>query len=228
MTNKNTCCFKYDTNICSVIALELYNFCYLNINCELVIPVYEKLKEGYLESKKDNLLVPFPYWAKLWASSIALAEFIVENTALFKNKRILELAGGLGLPSIVASAFADEVLYSDYERGALEVVNDSIKHNSIINTKCMMIDWHNIPKHLSADVLLMSDVNYNPKDFEALLRVFEHFLNTGTTILLSTPHRIAAKPFIASLQHFCIQQEHKIVYEGEVLHDIAILVLKKV
>ena len=75
-------------------------------------------------------------------------------------------------------------------------------------------------------ILLVSDVNYNPDAFEALYKVFVHFLAAGTTIVLATPQRLMAKPFINRLLHFCIFQQAEPVTTANENIDISILILQ--
>ena len=35
--------------------------------------------------------------------------------------------------------------------------------------------WQQLPKGLTADVLLLSDINYNPSDFDALNQMLQYF-----------------------------------------------------
>jgi predicted nicotinamide N-methyase len=55
-----------------------------------------------------------PYWAELWPSAQALANFILQNKYLFEGKKILELGCGLGLVGIAATIAEAKVLFTDY------------------------------------------------------------------------------------------------------------------
>jgi predicted nicotinamide N-methyase len=74
-----------------------------------------------------------------------------------------------------------------------------VLYNRIDNIDCAVYNWNNLPKDLSADVLLLSDVNYEPDVFDQLIIVCEKFLFSVTTIILTTPGRIVAKEFIYRL-----------------------------
>ena len=163
--------------------------------------------------EKEDTKAAVPYWAQVWPAAKALCEVIAAEPSLVKNKKVLELAAGLGLPSLLAAQFAKEVIASDYIEDAVEMMNRSAAYNRLNNLQCGVIDWNNVSKKLNPDVLLLSDINYDPKDFDTLYKVLEHFIQKGSTVLLSTPQRLAAKSFIERLQHWCIK-----TYNIEIIH----------
>lgn len=65
------------------------------------------------------------------------------------------------------------------------------------------MDWKDAVQLPLPDTLLLSDVNYEPKVFDELLKVSEHFLSNNVTIIISTPQRLVAKPFINRLLLYC-------------------------
>ena len=124
---------------------------------------------------------------------------------------MLELAAGLGLPSLVAASWAKQVIVSDYLPEPLALVNISAVENSISNIETRIINWHHLPNNLYSDVVLLSDVNYDPASFEALDQLISFFLEQGSLIILSTPQRIMAKPFIEKWMPFVMMQEEMLV-----------------
>ena len=64
----------------------------------LRIPDPEYVKQKYEDTRTIHPDEPFPYWTRLWPSSIALSEFITDNRDYVRNKSVLEIGGGLGLP----------------------------------------------------------------------------------------------------------------------------------
>lgn len=153
----------------------------------------------------------FPYWGKCWPAAIALSSFIEKNTTLIQNKNVLELAAGLGLPSLVAARYAKTVICSDYLPEPLSFVKMSAIENGISNIETRIINWHHIPADLLTDVVLLSDVNYDPASFEALDQLLSFFLEQDALIILSTPQRIMAKPFIEKWMPFITIQEEFIL-----------------
>jgi len=156
-----------------------------------------------------------------------LSDFIANNPTLIRNKQVLELAAGLGLPSLVAAGLAKNVITSDYLNDPLVFVNMSATENGISNIETSIINWHHIPSDLSADIVLLSDINYDPASFEALDRLIAHLLERGTMILLSTPQRIIAKTFIEKWLPFQIVQKEFIITEEKEEVRVTVFVLKK-
>eukprot|EP00976_Prorocentrum_cordatum_P095657 1190263-Prorocentrum_minimum.AAC.1 len=65
----------------------------------------------------------------IWDASRILSEWCLDNTALLSSKRILELGSGLGVPSLVASLYAKEVIVTDNSQGAIDGLADNIEQN---------------------------------------------------------------------------------------------------
>ncbi len=193
----------------------------------LYVPQPEILQQQYLAMKAANPETPFPYWAKLWPAGIALACFIQQQPHYVTNKNVLELAAGLGLPSIVAAHKARHVLCTDISEEAMQVAAKSAALAGLQNMQCLPMNWNDIDENITADTVLLSDVNYEPEVFETLLKVIEIFLKKGTTILLATPQRLMAVPFVTRLQ--VVTQNHfKITVADEYgSHAIKLLVLKQ-
>ena len=202
--------------------LELKTFHVLEQPIEIFVPRPAAVREKYLRGT-----IPFPYWSQVWPASLALSEFLLRHTAYIQNKQVIELAAGLGLPSIVAARFATRVLCSDYLPEAVEVAQQSAQHNGLKNFTAQLLNWHHLPQNLCADVLLLSDINYDPSVFKVLQQVIDLFLQNGTTIILSTPQRLIAKDFIAPLLVWRRQQEEIAVHHNGKEVTITVLVLAR-
>jgi len=200
---------------------ELKSFSFGNLNIKLWVPSLAALRNSFPKSDSDD----FPYWAKLWPSAVVMANFITENPAVIKGKKIVEIAAGLGLPGIVAAHFASNVVISDYLPEAVAMIQSSVAANELKNVDCPLLNWTSLPDSLTADVLLLSDINYDPAAFEVLYEVLIRFLENGTTIVLATPQRLMAKPFIERFMPFCIQQSE--AQTDDELTFISIFVFQK-
>lgn len=191
-------------------------------NIELFVPEPVAVREEY---RKGNL--SFPYWTQVWPAAIALSEFLLRHRSYVQNKKLLELAGGLGLPSLAAAPYAAEVLCSDYLPEAVEVIRRSAAHNRLANFHTAVLNWHSLPETVETDVLLLSDANYEPDAFDVLQKLINCFLKNGTTVILSTPQRLMAKDFIRPLLVFVRQNEEITVRQQEKDISITVMVLKK-
>lgn len=161
--------------------------------------------------------IPFPYWSRVWPSAIALAAFIAQQPHLVQNKIVLELGAGLGLPSLVAANYAKRVVCTDASADAVAVVKQTAGLNRIANLEALVMNWTSITPTTTADVLLLSDVNYEPKTFENLHAVIKQFLSGNATVLLATPQRLMAKAFIEPLLQYSIQQQTARVNDADIL-----------
>lgn len=189
---------------------------------ELFVPELGAVKAVYEEGA-----IHFPYWSQVWPSARALAQFLLLNPSFVGEKTVLELGAGLGLPSLVAARIANQVLCTDYVPEAVAVARQSAAHLQLQNFQAEVLDWQQLPAGLEADVLLLSDINYEPVAFDTLQKVIGAFLQKGTTVLLSTPQRLVAKAFIGPLLANCIRQEEVIVQQREQEVPVSILVLQK-
>ena len=145
---------------------------------------------------KDERL---PYWADIWASSIGLSEFIVENKNLVKGKTILEIGCGIGLPGIVAARCGATVCMTDYLEEALQMARLNWHQNIERQGKFEIMDWREPKRQLRADIVLASDVAYEERAFQPLINAFPHLIKKGGELWISEPNRAWAKPFFESL-----------------------------
>lgn len=186
----------------------------------------EVLQQYRLQKNKDSQ-TPFPYWTQVWPAAKALAQYLLQHPPVVSGKTVLELAAGLGLPSLVAARFAQHVCCSDYLPEAVAVMEQSANLNHYKNISCRVLDWHHLPDDLTADVLLLSDVNYEPEEFAVLYTVLSGFISRGSTVVLSTPQRLMAKSFIEQLLPWCVRQQEMIVSHGEQEVAVSVLELKE-
>ncbi|HEX4956541.1 MAG TPA: hypothetical protein VFV46_00070 [Lacibacter sp.] len=193
-----------------------------SLTVKIAIPSLLELKDHY---QQNDLPLINSYWAKIWPASKALAQFILEHPLLVADKKITEIAAGLGFPSLVAASLAREVICTEAIPDALEFIHTSIQLNDLKNIQASTFNW-NHQLAVETDVLLMSDVNYNPAVFPQLLSFVQIQLQQGITILLSTPQRLMAKPFIASLAKYIVQQEEYEIKESGVVTMCSVFVLK--
>ncbi len=173
---------------------------------ELFVPDEAAIREAYATGN-----IAFPYWSKVWPSAEALALFILQHPEYIAGKMVVELGAGLGLPSLVAAQVAASVLCTDHEPEAVAMARQSALHNGLTNFDTAVINWQHIPSAVTADVWLLSDVNYDPSSFNPLLKTIQQLIAGGSTILLSTPQRLMAKGFIELLLICCKKQEDIVV-----------------
>ena len=193
----------------------------------IYIPAYKAVKTIYASLLKLDPNTPFPFWAKVWPSSIALDDVLKAHPYLIQNKHVLEIGAGIGLPSLMMADIAKSIQISDYNLEAVELLQKNIKHLQLQNAQALKLDWNNMPENMNAEVLILSDVNYDPTQFETLTKLIDKFIHQGCTIILSTPQRIMASPFIQKLEASIKARYEATVEENGVNQEISILVLSK-
>ncbi len=209
-----------------IVSATLQNFEFGPEKLQVFVPDLSIVKEQYQHLKKADPSIAFPYWSQVWPAALGLCRFLIEHTHYIQDKKVLELAAGLGLPSLLAARYALEVHASDHIPGAVELMQRSADHNGALNMQCSLLNWNHLPKSVSADVLLLSDINYDPAVFENVYSLVQRFLNNGTTIILSTPQRLMAKPFIDRLLPYCKKREEASVEYRQSQTTITLLILK--
>lgn len=192
----------------------------------LLVPEEAAVKEWYEAACNTDEQALFPYWAKLWPAAIGLCSYLTANTHFIQGKTLLETGAGLGLPSLLAARYALQVYCTDISPEATTIVKQSAAQNNLHNLEAFTLDWNNIPPTLQPQVLLISDVNYDPEVFDILYNFLQHFLKAGTTVVLSTPQRLMAKPFIERLMAYCSHQQVVPVTTANENIDISVLVLQ--
>jgi len=167
----------------------------------LKIPEPESIKDAYKKALNLDENIPFPYWSKLWPAAKALALFIAQNPNLFYNKKVAELGAGLALPSFAVAQFASHVEASDYITDSVELINANIVLNGLQNITARVLNWNNLTESEYPEIVLLSDVNYEPSSFEALFQLVSKLLSSSVTIFLATPQRLQGANFINLLQN---------------------------
>jgi predicted nicotinamide N-methyase len=184
------------------------HFLFKSCAIKLSIPEPGAVYQWFSTLKEKEHIAESTYWSRLWPAAIGLCYFMDNNLALIKNKKILELGAGLGLPSLFAGFFTDVVFCTDIHPNAISWAKNAASINGLPHVQHSIADWNKLPHELmDVEVVLLSDGNYNPKDFDQLFQLIHDFLEQGTQVILCTPQRLSAKPFVSSLLPKCQKQE---------------------
>jgi predicted nicotinamide N-methyase len=202
--------------------LQLQTFVLEGSETKLFIPDENAVREAYQKGE-----IHFPYWSQVWPAAKALAQFLVRRPEYTAGKNVLEIGAGLGLPSIVAARNASFVLCTDYASEAVAVAGQSANHHRLQNFRAAVLDWNYLPADLEADVVLLSDINYEPAALATLRALIHRFASRKATIILSTPQRLMAKEFVSSLFKLCISQEQITVDHAGQQIPVSTLVMKE-
>ncbi len=192
---------------------------------KLYVPDEERIKPVYEALLAKDPATPFPFWAKIWPSAIAMTDFLKTEPDLITGKRVLEIGAGIGLPSFVMAAYTGSMVISDHAPEAVALMEKNIRYLGLPLVKAMCLDWNHFPSGCEAETVLLSDINYAPDQFGALLNLIRELIGKGSTLVLSTPHRITVTPFAGALQPYIKRNILKTVEQGKTTIDIRILIL---
>jgi predicted nicotinamide N-methyase len=144
---------------------------------------------------------PLPYGIALWASTIALGQVIISRENDFRNKEVLELGAGTGLPGIIASALrAKRVVQTDKNNLAMTLCKRNCEVNGIRTIEHRLEDWTNWNDVDKYDWIIGSDILYNLDMHPHLMQIFECNLSQNGRILISDPFRGGSIPLFELME----------------------------
>nr|XP_033816995.1 methyltransferase-like protein 23 [Geotrypetes seraphini] len=133
------------------------------------------------EDERSELVVFIPeilnsqYGTYVWPSAVVLAQYVWFHRRELTGKKVLEIGAGASLPGVVAAKCGAEVILSDHAElpQCLENCRQSCQMNGILGVPVTGFTWGDISPDLLAqpplDIILGSDVFYEPEDFEDVL-----------------------------------------------------------
>jgi predicted nicotinamide N-methyase len=140
-----------------------------------------------------------PYFGILWSAAEALSVYLADHPELVKNKTVLELGCGLGLPSLVASHLGGHVLATDFHPDVEEYFLRNCRHSSV-ECRYQRLNWREEGHELEKfDVVIGSDVLYESKHPREVALGLLRFVKPGGTIILSDPGRSYLQQFITAM-----------------------------
>ncbi|XP_076381080.1 methyltransferase-like protein 22 isoform X2 [Megalopta genalis] len=146
--------------------------------------------------KEEKLIIEHRTTTKLqhvglqvWRGALLLADYILSNPDLFKDKTVLELGAGVGLTSIVASFLAKEVICTDIDvEGILKLIRRNFLRNSAyVKSKFYVNEldflnstWPTFYKERlnEATIILAADVIYDESITEGFVRTLKTLLSS--------------------------------------------------
>jgi predicted nicotinamide N-methyase len=129
-----------------------------------------------------------PYWSVLWRSGVALACEL--DGAPLAGLRVVELGCGLGLPSLAAARAGADVLATDGEAEALELLHRNAQENGL-SVATAVVEWaaaDELVARAPFDLVLAADVLYERANVGVLMSLLPRL---GGEVLLADPGRPA-------------------------------------
>ena len=135
-----------------------------------------------------------PYWADLWPSAQILAGEV--RTMRLAGQRVLELGCGMGLVAVAAVLAGATVTATDYYDDAIRFAALNVAEATDRPIVTRMVDWSKMPGDLGKfDVVLASDVLYEPRYAELVAGAIAATLARGGQAIVADPGRIALPHF---------------------------------
>ena len=152
-----------------------------------------------------------PYWADVWASSIAMACALRERAGL-RGSTLLELGCGLGLAGIAGAQAGATVTMTDYEPDAIEFARCNAAANLTpeehARVVLRMLDWRDSEAAGTFDLVVGADIVYERQSFPALIACVRRNLRPGGSFLVADPGRSIGRDFmrLASAEGFRLSE----------------------
>ena len=135
-----------------------------------------------------------PYWADLWPSAEILAAEV--RTMRLAGQRVLELGCGMGLVAVAAALAGAELTATDYYDDAILFARLNVAEATGRTIATRMVDWSQMPADLGRfDVVLASDVLYEPRYAAMVAGAIAATLARGGEAIVADPGRIALPSF---------------------------------
>nr|XP_019966922.1 PREDICTED: methyltransferase-like protein 23 isoform X2 [Paralichthys olivaceus] len=115
------------------------------------------------------------YGMYVWPCAVVLAQYLWTHRDELKDNTVLELGAGVSLPGVVAARCGAKVILSDSARTplCLENCKRSCDANNLRDVAVLGLTWGEVSPDLvllpRMDIILGSDVFYEPRDFEDVL-----------------------------------------------------------
>ncbi|XP_061472319.1 histone-arginine methyltransferase METTL23 [Rhineura floridana] len=159
-------------------------------------------KEEERDQLKQELVVVIPevldpqYGMYVWPCAVVLAQYVWFHRRLVCGKRILEIGAGVSLPGIVAAKCGAELILSDNAESpqCLKNCRRSCQMNNLSSVHVTGLTWGHISPSLLAlppvDVILGSDVFFEPEDFEDVLSTVHYLMEKSPHAQFWTTYQI--------------------------------------
>jgi predicted nicotinamide N-methyase len=148
-------------------------------------------------------LCHMPYWATLWPSGLALAEVVLAQPRMVRDRHVVELGCGLGVTAAAALDAGARLAIADCFPEALAFAQYNARRNTGRTPAVRLADWRTaegqslLARDAPYDIVLAADVLYEPEDVSPLLELVDRLLSPGGALWLAEPGRATSERFLA-------------------------------
>lgn len=135
-----------------------------------------------------------PYWAKLWPTSLHLAETILASDWP-DGATAIELGCGIGLAGLAALAKGMRVTLSDYNPIAVDLAVENARRAGFHDVEGLVLDWRDPPRR-PFDVIFASDVIYDRMLHVPLMNTIDALSHARTIVWIGDGGRSATEDFV--------------------------------
>ncbi|NXF07390.1 MET23 protein, partial [Smithornis capensis] len=136
------------------------------------------------------------YGMYVWPSAVVLAQYVWAHRQSLPGQRVLEIGAGVSLPGVVAAKCGARVVLSDGEElpRCLWSCRSSCRMNRLPHLPVLGLTWGRLSPQLlllaPVDIILGSDVFFDPKDFEDILTTIYFLLEKNPHAQFWTTYQV--------------------------------------
>lgn len=164
----------------------------------------EEMRERLFEEGRKDPVKQMPYWARIWASGVALADAALARQEQLSGQRVLEMGCGLGVTATAAIQAGANLTVADYSEMPLTFCRYNALSNAGDGPRSLRVNWRT-PDRLSWTratagggwpIILAADVLYESRDIAPLLELVDKLLAPDGVLWLAEPGRATAQRFL--------------------------------
>jgi predicted nicotinamide N-methyase len=134
------------------------------------------------------------FWTQLWPTAWKLAENVL-GAWWPRGAQAIELGCGAGLVGLAAAAKGLQVTFSDSSPLAVRMAVENSASNGFAEVEGIVLDWRH-PPNRTFDVILASDVIYDPQLHGPLLKTLNAITHANSVIWIGDCGRAASERFV--------------------------------